>query len=70
LKGGPISLALTDEGADCYMINWDKKILTKKKNNLNIYSRFKDDILVVADNVKKGTKLVGDRLEVDMDKKI
>ena len=72
-KGGPIGLALTGEVAECYMINWDKKFLKKAKNvgiNLNVYSRFKDDILVAANNLKKGSKLVGDKLEVDMDKKI
>ena len=73
LKGGPIGLALTGEVAECYMINWDKKFLQKVKDigiNLNVYSRFKDDILVAANNVKKGSKLVGGKLEVDMDKKI
>ena len=34
-KGGPIGLALTGEVADCYMLNWDRKILEKVENYWN-----------------------------------
>jgi hypothetical protein len=57
--GGPIGLSLTGEVADCFMIDWDRRVLDELKNVNSeplIYSRFKDDILVVTKSLEKGTK--------------
>ena len=55
--GRPIGPRCTGEMADCFMANWDKEFM-KKLNQLEIelllYSRFKDDINVVAECLEKG----------------
>ena len=54
------------------MIDWDKKLLQKLEDLelvIPLYSRFKDDILIASKAVENGTKLVGDALVVDADKK-
>ena len=71
-EGGPIGLKLTGEIADCIMIQWDKKLMKElEKVNIEpmVYTRFKDDIELVAESIEKGTMLVGDELIVDEAKK-
>ena len=71
-KGGPIGLKLTGEIADCLMIDWDMKLLTElKKYRLipEVYTRFKDDIEIVIESLDKGSKLEGDKIVVDEEKK-
>ena len=72
-NGGPIGLALTGEVAECYMMNWDKKFLRKTKDigiEIDLYSRFKDDILISATDIEKGTRLVNGNLVLQEEKKI
>ena len=67
-QGGPIGLRLTGEIADCLMINWDKKLLTKLESHgmiPELYTRFKDDIAIVIESLEKGSKLVEDTITVD-----
>ena len=72
MKGGPIGLALTGEVADCCMIDWDRKFIKKLKElNLAVplYSRFKDDMLLVAKAVENGVKFEDGKLVIDAEKK-
>ena len=72
-KGGPIGLKLTGEVADCVMVEWDKKLMKELKKveiETFVYTRYKDDIEVVAESVEKGTKLVEGKLIIDEQKKI
>ena len=72
-QGGPIGLKLTGEIVDCLMIDWDKKLLEElKKYRMipEVYTRFKDDIEIAIESLEKGSKLVGDKIVVDEDKKI
>ena len=72
-NGGPIGLALTGEVAECYMMNWDKKFLRKIKDigiEIDLYSRFKDDILISATDIEKGTRLVNGKLVLEVENKI
>ena len=72
-QGGPIGLRLTGEIADCLMINWDKKLLTKLESHgmiPELYTRFKDDIAIVIESLEKGSKLVEDTITVDEMKKL
>ena len=53
-------MSLRGEIADCYLIQWDKKFISKLKSlgiNPIIYQRFKDDITIVAEELEKGSKL-------------
>ena len=71
--GGPIGLALTGEVADCYILNWDKKFLTKLETLGMVplvYSRLKDDILIAIEALEKGTKYVEGHLIIDDIKKL
>ena len=59
--------------ADCLMIDWDKKLLAElKKYRLipEIYTRFKDDIEVAIESLGKGSRIEGDKIIVDDNKKI
>ena len=70
-KGGPIGLALTGEVADCWMLNWDKKFLDKLKSvgiQTLMYSRLKDDILIITESLDRGTKFEDDKLVFDATK--
>ena len=72
-QGGPISLKLTGEIADCIMIDWDKELLTKLKHFKmvpEIYTRFKDDIEVAIESLEKGCKLMEDKIVVDEEKRV
>ena len=72
-KGGPIGLKLTGEVADCVMIEWDKKLMKEPKKveiETFVYTRYKDDIEVVAESVEKGTRLVEGKLIIDEQKKV
>ena len=72
-QGGPIGLKLTGEIADCLMIDWDQKLLTeleKYRMIPRVYTRFKDDIEIAIESLEKGSKLAGDRIIVDEDKKL
>ena len=72
-QGGPIGLKLTGEIADCLMIDWDKKLLSKlKEYNIipEVYTRFKDDIEIVVESLEKGSMLVEEHLIIDENKKI
>ena len=72
-KGGPIGLALTGEVADCWMLNWDKKFLEKLKSvgiESLMYSRLKDDILIITESLEKGTKFEDDKLVFDASKRM
>ena len=72
-KGGPIGLKLTGEVADCVMIEWDKKLMKELKKveiETFVYTRYKDDIEVVAESVEKGTRLVEGKLIIDEQKKV
>ena len=72
-KGGPIGLKLTGEVADCIMMEWDKKLMMElEKVNIETYvfTRFKDDIELVAESVERGTKLIDGKLVVDEEKKL
>ena len=71
--GGPIGLALTGEVADCYILNWDKKFLTKLETLGMVplvYTRLKDDILIAIEALEKGTKYVEGHLIIDDIKKL
>ena len=71
-RGGPIGLKLTGEIADCIMIDWDNKLLTKLKHSEitpEIYTRFKDDIQIVTESLEKGSLLMEDKIIVDEKKK-
>ena len=71
-KGGPIGLRCTGEMADCFMVNWDKKLLMKLKHlgiEPEVYERFKDDIDVVTESLEKGSKSVDGRIVIDEEKK-
>ena len=66
--GGPIGLALTGEIGDCCILDWDRKFVNKMREiNLlpDLYSRFKDDMLVVTKTVEKGSIYVDGRLEIN-----
>jgi hypothetical protein len=55
------------------MIDWDKKLLTElKKYRMipEVYTRFKDDIEIAVESLEKGSKLVGDKIVIDEDKKL
>ena len=72
MAGGPIGLSLTGEVADCYLIGWDKKFLKRLEElgiNIIIYERFKDDITIVAEALERGSKLMGDKIIKDEEKK-
>ena len=72
VNGGPIGLSLTGQVADCFMVDWDKRYLRRlEKYNLKpvLYSRFKDDILMAIKRLENGSKLVDDKLTVDVLKK-
>ena len=46
--------------AECFMVDWDKKLIEKLKHfgiELDIYTRFKDDIDVVTESLEKDPKL-------------
>ena len=63
---------LIGEVADCLIINWDRKVLAeinKVNIRLSVYTRFKNDILVVTECVEKGTMFVEGKLIVDLVKK-
>ena len=71
-EGGPIGLRCTGEMADCFMVNWDKRLMEKLSLvaiELETYSRFKDDINVVTEALEKGSKYVDGKLVIDEDKK-
>ena len=71
-KGGPIGLKLTGEIADCVMIDWDKKLLSKLKSYElipDVYTRYKDDIEVAMESLDKGSKLEDDKIILDEEKK-
>ena len=71
-RGGPIGLKLTGEIADCVMIDWDKKLLTKLKSYKlipDVYTRFKDDIEVAMDSLERGSKLENDKIVINEEKK-
>ena len=71
-EGGPIGLSCTGEMAECFMTDWDKKLMKKLKNvgiELDVYTRFKDDINVVTEALAKGSKLVEGKLVIDEEKK-
>ena len=71
-EGGPIGLRCTGEMAECFMVDWDKKLIDKLKNfgiELDIYTRFKDDINVVTESLEKGSKIVEGKLVIDEEKK-
>jgi hypothetical protein len=71
-KGGPIGLKLTGEIADCLMIDWDKKLLAElNKYRLipEIYTRFKNDIEIATDSLEKGSRIEGDKITIDDNKK-
>ena len=73
MKGGPIGLALTGEVADCCMIDWDRKFIKKLKElklAVPLYSRFKDDMLLVAKAVENGVKFEDGKLVIDAEEKI
>ena len=64
-------MKLTGEVADCVMVEWDKKLMKELKKveiETFVYTRYKDDIEVVAESVERGTKLVGGKLIVDEEK--
>ena len=68
-QGGPIGLKLTGEIADCLMIDWDKKLLVElEKYGMvpDIYSRFKDDIQIAVESLEKGSKIVDNKLVIDL----
>ena len=72
-NGGPIGLALIGEVAECYMMNCDKKFLKKNKDigiEIDLYSRFRDDILISATDIEKGTRLVNGKLVLEVENKI
>jgi hypothetical protein len=69
---GPIGLKLSGKIADCIMIDWDNKLLTKLKNSKitpEIYTRFKDDIEIVTECIEKGSLLMEEKIVVDEKKK-
>ena len=71
-EGGPIGLSLTGEIADCYLIQWDKKFISKLKSlgiNPIIYQRFKDDITIVAEELEKGSKLEDGKIIINEEKR-
>ena len=71
--GGPIGLALTGEIADCYLVNWDKKLKRKLQTvgiDLMMYERYKDDITVIGEVLETGSRLVNDKITIDLDKKV
>jgi hypothetical protein len=66
-------LKLTEEIADCLMIDWDRKLLAKLKTFKmipEVYTRFKDDIELVIESLEKGSSLVEGRIVVDKKKKL
>ena len=71
--GGPIGLALTGEIADCYLVNWDKKLKRKLEAagiDLMMYERYKDDIIVIGEELEAGSRLVEDKITIDLEKKV
>ena len=71
-SGGPIGLALTDDIADCYLIQWDKNFIRKMKTlgiDLRPYKKLKDDIIIIAEDMEKGSKFEGESIVLDMAKK-
>ena len=71
-KGGPIGVRCTGEMADCFMVDWDKRLMEKLRLvgiELEVYARFKDDIDVVTEALEKGLKYVDGKLVTDEDKK-
>ena len=71
-KGGPIGLRCTGEMAECYMVDWDKRLKIELKKygiELDIFSRFKDDINIVTESLEKGSKLFDGNIIIDEAKK-
>ena len=60
-----MSLGLTGDVAECYMVHWDKEFLAKLEAlgiNPCIYERFKDDITIMLKSLEKGLKYDGTKL--------
>ena len=71
-EGGPIGLKLTGEIADCLMIQWDKLLLEELRRydlDLEIYTRFKDDIQIGIQSSEKGSELKENKIVVNVNKK-
>ena len=66
-------MALTGEIADYYLVNWDKKLKRKLEAagiDLMMYERYKDDITVIGEELEAGSRLVEDKITIDLEKKV
>ena len=67
-KGEPMGLCLTGEMADCYMTDWDVRLLAKLnrvKIKPIIYARFIDDINMLTKRLEKGSKYINGKIVID-----
>ena len=68
LSGGSTGLDLTNELADLYMVWWDSEfqsLLETVNISLHLYTRFKDDVGLIADDVTFGSIFLDKKLLFD-----
>ena len=66
LDGGPIGDKLTTAIADCFMLDWDNRVIQKLKDleiNLKGYKRFFDDTIIFSKSISRKLQLVNGKLE-------
>ena len=66
LDGGSIGDKLTTAIADCFMLDWDNRVIQKLKDleiNLKGYKRFFDDTIIFSKSISRKLQLVNGKLE-------
>ena len=64
---GPTGLDLTGLVADIFMLWWDDQYLEKLTELgfvLDLYTRFKDDVNVISEDVQPGTSYIGGKVVI------
>ena len=68
LSGGSTGLDLTNELADLYMVWWDtefQSLLELVNIHLHLYTRFKDDVGLIADDLPFGSIFLDKKVMID-----
>ena len=71
-KEGPTGLDLTGLVADIFMLWWDDQYLEKLAElgfTLDLYTRFKDDVNVISEDIQLGTSYINGKVVI-CDKKL
>ena len=71
-EGGAIGLRATGAVALCVMLYWHREVRRRLKTlkiELDIYGGFVDDVALLTDEIEKGSKIVGNEIIIDDEKK-